>query len=310
MVAVVTGLLAAMLVPAVIDAAGGSARDASIVSALNAERELNGIPAGVRQNLAWSAKCAQHDAYMAATGTIGHEESTSSAAYTPGGAWAGEHSVLAMGASWQDGDPFDNAPIHLLQLMSPELRQAGVDESGGYVCMTTWPGYNASGWKKPTVYSYPGDGATGVPYKQTANELPFIPASFAGVRDSAATGFNIMVYAEGLNDGWHAHITSATVTGPDGPVTVATLDRTSPTIGPYLPPGSGFVIPTVPLAPGTSYTATVSFNHGAAIRTWQFTTCGTPPRALSAKPAREAGGRGPATGHVDSRSAIEITACS
>jgi hypothetical protein len=255
-------------------AAGGNAGSAHapILAALNAQRAANGIPAHVRENTTWSARCAAHDSYMAATGAFGHTELAGNRASTTGGSWAAARSVLAEGSSWQQGDPFDDSPLHLIQLMSPELRQVGLDARSGYLCMTTWPGYVGSGWKQATVYTYPGAGVTGVPYAETAEELPFVPETFIGLPTGAPTGFNIMVYAEGLADEWHARITSAKLTGPDGPVAVRTIDRTTAKVGPYLPPGSGFMIPVAPLRPGATYTATVSFDGGKAAKTWRFTT--------------------------------------
>jgi hypothetical protein len=268
-VVIAAGALAAVMTAA---ASGGGATHATIVAALNAERAASGIPATVRENADWSSKCAKHVAYLDATGQLSHTEDASSPASSADGRWAGENSVLAMGATWEHGNPFATAPLHLIQLMSPELRRVGVDESpAGTVCMTTFPGYASAGWKKPTVYSVPGNGAVGVPYAETARELPFVPGDFVGV-PRGETGFNIMVFAEGIADRWNAHIASATLTGPSGPVEVRTVDRTTPTVGDYLPPGSGFVIPVAPLAPGTSYTASVVFAGGKARRTWQFTT--------------------------------------
>jgi hypothetical protein len=53
---------------------------------------------------------------------------------------------------------------------------------------------------------------------------------------------------------------------------VRTVDRLTATVGAFLPPGSGFLIPVAPLEPATTYTATVSFGHGQARRSWRFTT--------------------------------------
>jgi hypothetical protein len=257
-------------------AAGGTAiahppARSAIVVQLNAERAANGIPAGVRQNRAWSAKCAAHVRYMAGTGALTHGEDQSSPLYSAAGNWAGEHSVLAVGAGWGDSDPFEVAPLHLIQLMSPELRQVGVAQGAGYTCVTTWPGYRPSGWRRPTVYTDPGDGTTGVPYSEVANEFPFVPSTFVGVPQGTATGFNIMVYAEGTSNGWDVHIAAASLSGPSGAVAVRTIDRTTPTIGPYLPPGSGFVIPLAPLRPNTTYRANVRFAGGLS-HGWSFTT--------------------------------------
>ena len=252
--------------------AGSGAAPGTILAALNSQRTANGIPGRVKENPDWSQKCARHIAYMGSTGTLAHSEDPASPAYSAAGNWAGENSVLAEGTSWPNGNPFANAPIHLIQLMSPELRQVGIEASSGYVCVTTWPGYGSSGWKRPTVFSVPGNGSTRVPYAETADEFPFVPGDVVGLPRGTRTGFNIMVFAEGLRDPWHAHITAATLTGPHGPVALRTVDRTNATIGPYLPSGSGFIIPVAPLEPATTYKASVVFGNGQARRTWHFTT--------------------------------------
>jgi hypothetical protein len=258
---------------------GGATANVQILASLNAERAANGIPIRVRENTAWSSKCAKHVAYIDATGQFGHTEDASSPASTADGRWAGANSVLAMGATWRTGNPFATAPLHLIQLLSPELRRLGVDESAsGTICMTTFAGYNASGWKKPAVYSVPGDGAVGVPYAETAQEFPYVPGDFVGLPRGTETGFNVMVFAEGIPDPWHAHIAAATLTGPAGPVELRTVDRTTPVVGDYLPPGAGFLIPVAPLAPGTTYTASVTFAESRAQRTWRFTTA--PPHVV------------------------------
>ena len=197
--------------------AGSGAAPGAILAALNSQRIANGIPGRVQENPSWSEKCARHIAYMGSTGTFGHSEDPSSPAYSAGGNWAGENSVLAEGSSWPGADPFANAPIHLIQLLSPELRQVGIEASSGFVCVTTWPGYAPSRWKTPRVFTVPGDGARGVPSAETADELPFVPGDVVGLPRGTKTGFNMMVYAEGVRDPWHAHIAAATLTGPNGP---------------------------------------------------------------------------------------------
>src|SRR5436190_15110459 len=178
--------------------AGSGAAPGTILAALNSQRTANGIPGRVKENPSWSQKCARHIAYMGTTGTLTHSEDPASPAYSVDGNWAGENSVLAEGSSWPSGNPFANAPIHLIQLMSPELRQVGVEASSGFVCVTTWPGYGSPARKSPTVFSVPGNGARGVPYAQTPDELPFVPGDAVGLVRGTRTGFNMMVYAEGV----------------------------------------------------------------------------------------------------------------
>jgi hypothetical protein len=269
LIVVIAGLIAAA-----VTASAGADAHPGILAALDAERAANGIPAWVRENTGWSTKCAEHVRYMADTGSLTHDEDPSSPAYTKDGSWAGDNSVLALGVSWGDSDPFATAPLHLIQLMSPELRQVGVaTDSQGYLCVTTWPGYDSAGWHRRTVYTYPGNGATNVPFAERADEFPFVPGDFVGIKRGALTGFNIMVFAEGIRDPWTAHIAVATLSGPDGTVSVKTVDRTTPTVGEYLPPGSGFVIPTSPLQPGTLYRASVRYTDGLR-HTWHFVTAG------------------------------------
>jgi hypothetical protein len=267
-------LLAVGLVAAAVAASAGADAHPGILASLNAERAANGIPARVQENTAWSAKCADHVRYMSETGSLTHDEDPSSPGYTHDGSWAGDNSVLALGVTWSNGDPFASAPLHLIQLMSPELRQVGVaTDPQGFLCVTTWPGYRSSGWRRPTMYTYPGNGATNVPYAEQAEEFPFVPGDFVGIPPGTLTGFNIMVYAEGVSDAWQAHIASATLSGPDGTVSVKTVDRTTPTVGEYLPPGGGFVIPTSPLEPGTLYRASVRYADGLR-HSWHFVTAG------------------------------------
>jgi hypothetical protein len=259
----------ALVAAAVTAARPGSS--ATIVAALNAERAANGIPADVSENARWSASCADHVAYMTAARRLTHAEDPASPRYTASGSWAGENSVLAAGSGWPDGDLFPDSPLHLIQLLSPELREVGVAEDSGYLCITTWPGYGPTGAQGPTLYTYPGPGATDVPFAEIPTEAPFSPGDFVGLQPGKATGVEIMVFAEGIADLLHAHIVSATLRGPDGRVAVKTVDRTTPTVGTYLPPGSGFVIPVAPLQPATTYRAAVRFAGGPR-HTWRFTT--------------------------------------
>jgi hypothetical protein len=123
------------------------------------------------------------------------------------------------------------------------------------------------------MYTYPGNNATNVPYAERPDEFPFVPGDFVGIKRGTLTGFNIIVYGEGIQDAWQAHIASATLSGPEGTVSVKTVDRTTPTVGEYLPPGGGFVIPTSPLQPGTLYRASVRFTDGLR-HSWHFVTAG------------------------------------
>src|SRR5947208_12466408 len=88
-----------------------------IIGKLNAQRRANGIPADITVNSTWSTDCKKHDIYMNKNNTLTHFEVAGQPGYTKGGAWAGQNSVLAMGISWANGDPYEFAPIHLAQLL-------------------------------------------------------------------------------------------------------------------------------------------------------------------------------------------------
>src|SRR5665213_1493258 len=109
----------------------------------NAQRAANGIPGDVAENVDWSAKCDKHITYMQKSGQFGHEEDQASPYYSADGEWGGTHSVLAMGDTWSaDHNPWETAPIHLAQMMSPELAEMGIADRANYVCATTWPGFS------------------------------------------------------------------------------------------------------------------------------------------------------------------------
>ena len=127
------GLLAALAAAPAAHALSGE----QAVAALNAQRAASGIPAAIAHVAQWSGWCAQHNAYMRANGgELTHEETPGAPGYTPEGAQAAASSVLARG-SWNAGNPWETAPIHLHQLLAPRLDAMGVEDAAGYVCATT-----------------------------------------------------------------------------------------------------------------------------------------------------------------------------
>jgi hypothetical protein len=170
---------------------------AEIVHLLNLQREANGIPGGLLERPEWSTGCAKHNYYEARTGQFGHEEDPGSPYYSLEGDLAAHSSVLALGSSWSAGNPWENAPIHLLQMLAPQMSETGASESSGRNCLTTWPGYKRPSPATLTAYSYPGNGVTGVVPVEYAAESPFIPGDFVdrqvGVGGSAALRTTFLV---------------------------------------------------------------------------------------------------------------------
>ena len=247
-------ILACLMLLALVPGAHAALSAAESIAMLNAQRAANGIPAEIRENPDWSRKCALHNAYQRENGVLEHEEDPRRPGYTEDGNWAGTNSVLSTGGwSREGGNPFENAPIHLMQLLAPALAEMGID--GG--CATTWPGYVRAAPSR-ALYSYPGDGVRGIPYEQVASERPFVPGDFVGLPEGTRTGPHLYVlsHAEGRSV---PVLQTATLTGPDGPVEVRSVTSQSPEVGAYLPPGA-ILIPARPLRPKTTYRAHVAMS--------------------------------------------------
>jgi hypothetical protein len=244
------------------------------IAKLNAQRAANGIPAGILEVPEWDAACAAHNRYQRLNGgELTHEESRGAPGYTEAGAWAGENSVLSAGEDWSGANPWETAPIHLAQLLAPQLRRIGVDDSEGFTCATTWPGYESG--RADALYSYPGNGTTGWPTAEVADESPFTPGDFVGLPTGTKTGLHLYVFADGpdAEDTSQVRIVSASLRDARGARKVRWVDSTTGEIGPFLPAG-GILIPVAPLAPATAYHASVDVAVGGTTlhREWQFTT--------------------------------------
>ncbi|HWC87238.1 MAG TPA: hypothetical protein VG388_11915 [Solirubrobacteraceae bacterium] len=264
--------LAALLCLALLS---GSASAAGTISSgqalryLNAQRAANGIPAGVTNNSAWDTGCADHIAWEEENPTSAnpHQEIPGTPGYTAAGAAAGQSSVLAIGGDWAassaypwgEANPWEMSPIHLMQLLSPDLSASGWGDDGRDICMITWAGYDRPPPAVPKLMTYPGAGTSFIYPSEIASEWPFTPGDFVGLRGGMATGPNLFVFGYGTGRG---AITSASLTGPGGPVEIKTVDDTTTgpagDLGAYLPAG-GIIIPVTPLTPGAVYTANVTF---------------------------------------------------
>jgi hypothetical protein len=289
----VAGLVAACLAS---PATASATTPAQAIANLNAQRAANGLPADVVENPEWSEGCRLHNIYRAANGwgANPHDEDPALPHYTELGRRAARSSVLGSSGWPADGtNPWEDAPIHLMQVLAPDLAVTGWADG----CMWTWPGYTRRAPEQPTLLSYPGDGTT-IYAHQRATEWPFTPGEFVGL-GGALTGPHLYVFAPGTR---RARISAASLTGPGGPVEVRTVDNHTPELGPYLPSG-GIVIPAAPLRPGARYSASVTVTADRAaplVRRWTFRTresadlpAGPPrPRAAGVRiGARVRGGR-------------------
>jgi len=259
-----------------------------IVQFLNAQRSANGIPAPIAHDPVLSDGCAKHDRYGATNGVLTHGEEPSKPGYTAEGDQAGKTSVLYAGSEpWSASrNPFETAPIHLHQLLAPRIDRMGAAEVSGYGCATTLASRNRAAPPADVSYSYPGDGATGWPPAQTAAEGPYTPGERVGIPQGGTTGpyLYVMFDGPGLSVFATAQATAASLTGPDGPVSVVSVDNTTSGLEGYLPTGME-VIPRAPLRAGATYQASVTASVSDSgvparpfTRTWTFTTGKTPNR--------------------------------
>src|SRR5579884_116210 len=204
---------------------------------LNLERRADGLPAGIVQNTRWSAECAAHDAYESRNHVLSHEEDPRRPGATIAGDWAGQSSVLSLNAPWRPGhNPWENAPIHLIQLFSPSLSVIGIDESHRLDCATTWPGLVRTPPAHDTVSTYPGNGVRGVPPSEDASEVGFVPGDFVGIPQGRTAGRELFVYLNQAGQLGQAQvkILHATLSGPHGRVAVRWVDNSTHTVGPDL----------------------------------------------------------------------------
>jgi hypothetical protein len=282
-----TAALAAALAPA-----ANAATAQQTIATLNAQRAANGIPAGITENPLWSLDCMEHDQYMQENGgVLTHAELPGNPGYSVGGKFAAGNAVLAEDASWNTGNPYEYAPLHLDQLLAPALQTVGTADFDGFSCTTTFPGWTRPAPASLTVYTYPGPGAAIYP-SEVANELPFTPATLVGLTPGEKTGPYLLVFVAAPNESPidnPATLSQVTLTGPSGTVSVATVDGNtripggasagcpSGTVACYIASG-GFIIPVKPLRASATYHVhvVVGLDGTQTTHQWTFTTRAAP----------------------------------
>ena len=251
--------LGCLLAPAAV-APARAASAAQIVKLLNAERAANGIPAGIVENPGWSVGCQLHNAYEKRYGALTHEETEGKPGYSSAGILSAATSVLAQGIYWgpptaaPSGNPYDNAPFHLFDLLNPRLSSIGAADTEGFGCVEVELGTVRPAPATVRAYSYPGDRRRGVAFTQRAEELPETPAQTVGL-GKRATGPNMFVYFDGpWANGARAQITSATLRSSGGSVPLRWIDNSSSNL---LPPTGAILVPASALKRGTTYRVSV-----------------------------------------------------
>jgi hypothetical protein len=247
-----------------------AASTAQIIKLLNAERAANGIPAGVVENPVWSVACQLHNAYEHRYNELSHAETEGKPGFSSAGNLIAQTSVLAQGIYWSSsasrdpreppgssaptGNPYDNAPFHLFDLLNPRISSTGAADSEGFGCVEIELGTLRPAPTSVKAYSYPGNHRRGVPVSERAEESPESPAQTVGL-GKKTTGPNLFVYFDGpWTNGSRALLTDATLRSAHGSVELRWIDNSSSNL---LPPTGAILVPVTPLKPGTTYRVSV-----------------------------------------------------
>lgn len=264
----------AALVAGLLPATASAQRTADILPFYNAERTANGLPTVTQVNGPQEMGCANHLGYMEANGNqLVHGETPGNPGYTPTGNFqdgAGGSEVLASGAGWGSGsDPWETAPIHLYLMLDPTVASTGYADDGQFACQRM-----AGGADGPTAplsfyaWSFIG-GRTGVPASEQAGEGPYTPQQLVGIPADQTTGPNLLLFSAGDK----GKPLSASLTGPGGvavAVMLVNVDSVSAVGTGGWFNGGGVLIPPAPLAPASTYQATVVWSDQGQQATQQF----------------------------------------
>ncbi|MEH3053040.1 MAG: CAP domain-containing protein [Patulibacter minatonensis] len=257
--------LAAPIAPSALEAGGKtttkvSARAISsgsaVLSAVNYERQMANIDP-LKEDADLTKNCGLHARYMASNNLLTHAEESGNAFFTPEGAWAGTHSVLARNTAGFNGNPWHDAPFHEFQALHPWLRTTGVGVSGNYACMVTLGERDAANPSDIKLVTVPGAGQFVQP-AQIAREAPFVPGDEVGLPEGTKTGPHIYVYALGPERFDKVTVNAATLTAADdgSQVPLRWVDGSSARSGRFLD-GGVILIPATPLRENTTYTVRV-----------------------------------------------------
>jgi hypothetical protein len=239
----------------------------------------NGIPGGILLNQQWTTGCEHHVRYEELNGIPWtHVETPGRPGFTKDGQLAAIEGDQQSGlGSFDSGNPFENLPLHLANLINPALHEIGAYESGGRTCVVV-QGAAARVFTVNQLFVYPGPGKSGVPGAQRVHgEEPAAPGDVVGLPQGTTTGPTIYVFPEGpwLDEG-NPTMTAYKLLGPSGPTAVRLVDpRRHQKIGYYAPRGMFFLIPVTPLRSGATYRARVtirSANGTTLTKGWAFRT--------------------------------------
>lgn len=283
--------------------------DADWLTTVNHYRAMSGLPA-VKENSTWSKEASLHSCWMLYNG-MAHDEAAGTYGYTTGGDAAGNSSNIAMHTLYdyptrQAVELWMTGPFHALGMLRPGWHTTGYGEchftnapkGGAGFTLDVIRGVDWAA-KITTPILYPGAEAT-VRTPAFISEHPD-PRTACGWSTTRAVGLPLLALMPETPTS-----VSASLTGPNGAVTVCPLTQNSPNLESLgqqlLASVNGVtVIPGAPLVNGR-YTATVrtaartvswSFNvntgyQGAATTLPATTTTATGTRFTAITPVRVA----------------------
>jgi hypothetical protein len=257
-----------------------NSQELAVYNLLNEDRRRCGLGL-LAQNTALDLAARMHGEYLRVNQTTGHDEDPSKPAFygatfferTAKAGYTGynienisyganaEHSYRRLAA----------APYHAMSFFYRSIRDVGLAVTPweyGYNSLVLIVGYQSGYANYRDVATYPCEGTTGVITEldgEVPNPFPNQPG--------ATWGQPVIVYGD-----WSSlRVTSASIIGPSGPVTIKAIYGDGATRDPNgrIQNGVAAVIPE-PLQPNTTYTVTINgSNLGAPFsRTFSFRTGG------------------------------------
>jgi hypothetical protein len=268
-------------------ATGGSgATGADAIACINQQRAVNGIPPYTSDVQAMASTWCPDEANFSAAAGTGAMSANSAA---PAAQWSVEGSPWGSGAN--------GAPFHQAGIYNPWWTAAGEVTSGDTACFAA--GTPMQTWSTPTFFAFESpSGPSAVPYaEQVAEELPFAPQNVVGIAEGVETGPDIILYAVGFpeegtygsNSVQPVAWSLSTATGAEVPdVLMVDQSNTAAYKQDIVEDDNAFLIPREPLAPGTTYDGTVTWqgpDGTTATQTFSFATTPQPnPIRLSVSP--------------------------
>lgn len=261
--ALLAGVALAMLIAnATLPGSASAVTDEQVHAHVNEVRSRMGLlPLTFDPRL--SDGCRKHGRYLeqnpGAFTDHPHQERTNLPGYSPEGAEAaGGSGLSARELAYENDSTFGYAaPWHNMIVFNPFKTHLHRGTAAGYDCIGS-SGEPSEEVYGPRLFVWPPSGTNSVPYEVQHSEAPYSPSRFLGLPETATVGPSLYIFGARMDYPrsfcpWDA---SVTLTGPEGPVEIAVIDRDSRGPAGESPYLYGGIMATVrrPLRPDTTYT--------------------------------------------------------